>query len=132
MYIFSKLKTNCCFINFNKIHYNFNDVYVKLINFTSKPSLNFSLIHQSQIFEAIPRLSCAEIMKTNAENARGLGRDPPPTPPFPQITRVLFSPPYYPRAWHRLAAQRDPPRANERNIVGSCCESLQVAKSFKT
>ena len=126
MYIFSKLKKNRCFINFNKIYYNFNDVYVKLINLTSMPSLNFGLIHQSQIFQSIPRLSRAVIMKTNAENARGLGRDPP----FPQITRVLFSPPYYPRAWYGLAAQRDPPRANGRNIVGSCCDSLQVAKSF--
>ena len=80
---FCKLCTyfqNCCFINFNKIHYNFNDVYVKLINLTSKPSLNFSLTHQSQIFQAIPRLSRAVIMGTNAENARGLGRDPSPFP----------------------------------------------------
>ena len=73
MYIFSKLKKNRCFNNINKIHHNFNDVYVKLINLTSKPSLNFSLIHQSQIFQAIPKLSRAVIMKTNAENARGLG-----------------------------------------------------------
>ena len=123
---FCKLCTyfqNCCFINFNKIHYNFNDVYVKLINLTSKPSLNFSLIHQSQIFQAIQRLSRAVIMRTNAENARGLRRPPH----LPQITRVLFSPPYYPRAWYRLAAQRDPPGANGRNIVGSCCDSMQVA-----
>ena len=42
--------------------------------------------------------------KENATNARGLGRDGAPAPPFPSRARLIFntSPLYYLRAWHRL------------------------------
>ena len=42
--------------------------------------------------------------KENATNARRLGRDGAPAPPFPSRARLIFntSPLYYLRAWHRL------------------------------
>ena len=48
--------------------------------------------------------SFSEKRKENATNARGLGRDGAPAPPFPSRARLIFntSPLYYLRAWHRL------------------------------